>query len=111
MKKIDDYQEVEDLERDIEIIEEFVDISDSLIELEKNRDLIRLEMNIVEYPIFSKNKNIKQNQVRKYYFNSEKTSFLEVRPAFNSSIPGDFEERIFISLTKIMRDRGYSQTF
>jgi hypothetical protein len=68
-------------------------------------------MNIVEYPIFSKNKNIKQNQVRKYYFNSEKTSFLEVRPAFNSSIPGDFEERIFISLTKIMRDRGYSQTF
>ncbi len=94
MKKIDDYQEVEDLERDIEIIEEFVDISDSLIELEKNRDLIRLEMNIVEYPIFSKNKNIKQNQVRKYYFNSEKTSFLEVRPAFNSSIPGDFEERI-----------------
>ena len=74
MKKIDDYQEVEDLERDIEIIEEFVDISDSLIELEKNRDLIRLEMNIVEYPIFSKNKNIKQNQVRKYYFNSEKTS-------------------------------------
>ena len=75
MKKIDDYQEVEDLERDIEIIEEFVDISDSLIELEKNRDLIRLEMNIVEYPIFSKNKNIKQNQVRKYYFNSEKTSF------------------------------------
>lgn len=111
MKKIDDYQEVEDLEREIEIVEEFVDISDSLIELEKNRDLIRLEMNIVEYPIFSKNKNIKQNQVRKYYFNSEKTSFLEVRPAFNSSIPGDFEERIFISLTKIMRDRGYSQTF
>jgi hypothetical protein len=111
LKKIDDYQEVEDLEREIEIVEEFVDISDSLIELEKNRDLIRLEMNIVEYPIFSKNKNIKQNQVRKYYFNSEKTSFLEVRPAFNSSIPGDFEERIFISLTKIMRDRGYSQTF
>ena len=111
MKKIDDYQEVEELENDIEIVEEFVDISDSLIELEKNRDLIRLEMNIVEYPIFSKNKNIKQNQVRKYYFNSEKSSFLEVRPAFNSSIPGDFEERIFISLTKIMRDRGYNQTF
>ncbi len=41
----------------------------------------------------------------------EKSSFLEVRPAFNSSIPGDFEERIFISLTKIMRDRGYNQTF
>ena len=111
MKKIDYYQEVEELENDIEIVEEFVDISDSLIELEKNRDLIRLEMNIVEYPIFSKNKNIKQNQVRKYYFNSEKSSFLEVRPAFNSSIPGDFEERIFISLTKIMRDRGYNQTF
>ena len=36
MKKIDDYQEVEELENDIEIVEEFVDISDSLIELEKN---------------------------------------------------------------------------
>ena len=111
MKKVDEFEEIKELEGDIEIIEEFVDISDSLIELEKNRDLIRLEMNIVEYPIFSKNKNIKQNQVRKYYFNSEKTSYLEVLPSFNSSIPGDFEERIFISLTKIMRDRGYSQTF
>ena len=111
LKKVDEFEEIKELEGDIEIIEEFVDISDSLIELEKNRDLIRLEMNIVEYPIFSKNKNIKQNQVRKYYFNSEKTSYLEVLPSFNSSIPGDFEERIFISLTKIMRDRGYSQTF
>ena len=64
LKKIDDYQEVEELENDIEIVEEFVDISDSLIELEKNRDLIRLEMNIVEYPIFSKNKNIKQNMMK-----------------------------------------------
>lgn len=54
MKKIDDYQEVEELENDIEIVEEFVDISDSLIELEKNRDLIRLEMNIVEYQSFQK---------------------------------------------------------
>lgn len=111
LKKVDEYEEIKELEGDIEIIEEFVDISDSLIELEKDRDLIRLEMNIVEYPIFSKNKNIKQNQVRKYYFNSEKTSYLEVLPSFNSSIPGDFEERIFISLTKIMRDRGYNQTF
>ena len=111
MKKLDEYDEIEELEREIEIIEEFVDISDSLIELEKNKDLIRLEMNIVEYPIFSKNKNIKQNQVRKYYFNSEKTSFLEVRPAFNSSIPGDFEERIFICLTKLMRQKGYKQSF
>lgn len=111
LKKIDDFEEIQELENDIEIIEEFVDISDSLIELEQDRDLIRLEMNIVEYPIFSKNKNIKQNQVRKYYFNSEKTSYLEVLPSFNSSIPGDFEERIFISLTKIMRDRGYKQTF
>lgn len=111
LKKIDEFEEIKELESDIEIIEEFVDISDSLIELEQDRDLIRLEMNIVEYPIFSKNKNIKQNQVRKYYFNSEKTSYLEVLPSFNSSIPGDFEERIFISLTKIMRDRGYNQTF
>ena len=111
LKKVDEFEEIKELESDIEIIEEFVDISDSLIELEQDRDLIRLEMNIVEYPIFSKNKSIKQNQVRKYYFNSEKTSYLEVLPSFNSSIPGDFEERIFISLTKIMRDRGYSQTF
>ena len=56
LKQIDEYQEIEELERDIEIVEEFVDISDSLIELEQNRDLIRLEMNIVEYPIFSKSK-------------------------------------------------------
>ena len=35
----------------------------NILEIEKNRDLIRLEMNIVEYPIFSKNKNIKEENI------------------------------------------------
>ena len=38
LKKIDEFEEIKELESDIEIIEEFVDISDSLIELEQDRD-------------------------------------------------------------------------
>ena len=93
------------------VIEEYLNVDSSLIEMEKNRDLIRLEMNIVEFPIFSKSNNIRVNQVKKYYFSSDKSSFLEIIPAFETMIPGELEERVFIALTKILRNNKYNQTF
>jgi len=47
LKKVDEFEEIKELESDIEVIEEFVDISDSLLELEQDRDLIRLEMILI----------------------------------------------------------------
>ena len=106
-----DKESVIDLENEMNIIEEFLNVDTSLIAMEKDRDLIRMEMNIVEFPIFSKSNNIKKNQIKKYYFSSNKESYLEIIPAYDSMIPGELEERVFIALTKIYRNNGFKQTF
>lgn len=91
--------------------EEYLDIDDSLVELEKDKDIIRMELNIVELPIFSKNSKRKKNQQMTYWFKHDKTSFVEVEPPAGYAIPGEFEERVFIALTKIMRNNNYSKNF
>lgn len=91
--------------------EEYLDIDESLVELEKDRDIIRMEMNIVELPIFSKNSKRKKNQQMTYWFKHDKTSYVEVEPPAGYSIPGEFEERVFIALTKIMRNNNYNRSF
>ena len=37
-------------------------------------DLIRLDMNIIEYPLFSRNRKREKNQILKYYFNNNKSN-------------------------------------
>ncbi len=93
------------------IVEEYIDMDNSLIELENNNDLIRLEMNIIEFPIFSRSRKLKTDQIKKYYFNSKKDSYLEVTPGNKETIPGELEERVFIALLKIFKEKGYQQTF
>ncbi len=105
----DDFVEV--INNDVEVIEEFLNIDESLIALEQNKALVRMEMNIIEFPLFSKSNLVKTNQIKKYYFSSDKKSFLEVIPAVGTSIPGEFEERVFIALLKIFKKSGYSPTF
>lgn len=91
--------------------EQYLDIDDSLIELEKNEELVRLDMNTIEYPIFSKDTRRKLNEIKKYNFKSDGSSYLEVEAPFRYSVPGEFEERVFIALTKIMRDNNYGRSF
>ena len=105
------YEEIIELRQEMNIVEEFLNVDASLVEIEKNKDLIRMEMNIVEFPIFSKSSLIKVNQIRKYYFSADKKSFLEILPAVNTQIPGEIEERVFIALTKILRNNGFSKIF
>ena len=105
------FEEIIDFDGELNIVEEFLNIDSSLIEMEKNKDLIRMEMNIVEFPIFSKNTLVKINQIRKYYFSTDMNSYLEILPALNTQIPGEIEERVFIALTKILRNNGFKQTF
>ena len=98
---------VETTFRATELIEEFFDVLD----YETSSSLIRMEMNVIEFPIFSKNPKIKKNQILKYYFSKDKKSFLEIVPPVNESIPNEFDERVFISLLKIMKQKGSHKTF
>lgn len=91
--------------------EEYLDIDDDLVKLENSSDIIRMETNVVEYPLFSKNTKRKINEKVSYFFKSDKSSYLMVEPVDGFAIPGDFEERVFIALTKIMKKKGYAQTF
>jgi hypothetical protein len=103
--------EITDYDEKVEVVEEFLDIPDEKIQGEAGNNLIRFDMNMIEYPLFSKNKLRKINQVVKYYFNQKKESYIEVRPNVGNSIPGDFDEKVFIALIKIMRDRRYGNEF
>ena len=44
-------------------------------------DLIRLDMNIIEYPLFSRNRKREKNQILKYYFNNNKSKYIEITPS------------------------------
>ncbi len=95
----------------IDSVEKFMDIDESLIELEKGSNIIRVDMNIVEFPIFTKTRKKKLNQIVTYYFKVDKSEYLEIEPNNGYSIPEEFEERVFIALIKIMRDNHYAKTF
>jgi len=43
----------------------------------KNKDLIRMEMNIVEYPIFLRIKDLRKSN-HEYHFKTDGTSYIEV---------------------------------
>jgi hypothetical protein len=102
-----DFQEVIDTP-ETEIVEENITLDESFI---KNRALIRMDMNIIQYPIFSKNTKRKTNQIVKYYFNNNRDTYITVTPASGYHIPGEMEEKVFIVLMKIMKDKGMPQKF
>ena len=98
LKKVND-EMVESFIRETELVEEFLDVLD----YEETNSLIRMEMNVIEFPIFSKNPKVKKNQILKYYFSKDKQSYLEITPPNNEAIPGEFDERVFIALLNVMK--------
>lgn len=105
--KIANEEMVESFIRETELVEEFLDVLD----YEESNSLIRMEMNVIEFPIFSKNPKVKKNQILKYYFSKDKQSYLEITPPNEESIPGEFDERVFISLLKIMKKKNGKAIF
>ena len=105
--KIANEEMVESFIRETELVEEFLDVLD----YEESNSLIRMEMNVIEFPIFSKNPKVKKNQIIKYYFSKDKQSYLEITPPNDESIPGEFDERVFISLLKIMKKKNGKAIF
>lgn len=79
----------------------------SLGEMMESSDLIRVEMNAVEYPLFSKNKKIKVNQIIKYTFDGDR--YLEVKPVAGGKIPLEFDENVFYGLMRIYKKQGHHQ--
>ncbi|WP_448822003.1 hypothetical protein [Cetobacterium sp.] len=92
-----------------EIVEKFLDVSE--IENEKNHSLVRIDINMIEYPLFTKSTSKKKNQIIRYFFNRSKEAYIQVNPTSGDYIPGELEERVFIALLKIMRDKRYHNTF
>lgn len=101
------YDEVIDT-KETEIIEENIYVDEDFI---KNRTLIRMDLNLIQYPIFSKNTKRKSNQIVKYFFNKNKNTFITVIPSAGNYIPGEAEEKIFIALMKIMKQKGMPRKF
>ncbi|MBN1469493.1 MAG: hypothetical protein JW924_12275 [Fusobacteriaceae bacterium] len=113
IKKIDDFEIVS--ESSIKVVktkkQEYVNIDETLEELEKSTDIIRMEMNTIEYPLFSKDPKRVKNQIKVYNFKADGSAYLEVEAPYGYAIPGEFEERVFIGLTKIMKKNKYPKKF
>lgn len=92
-------------------VEEYLNIDETLVELEKTSSVIRLEMNSIELPLFSKDPKRTKNEIKVYHFKTDKSSYLEIEAPAGSAIPGEFEERVFIALTKIMKKNDYKKQF
>lgn len=91
-----------------EYVEENFYVEESLV---KNKELIRMEMNLIQLPIFSKNTKRKVNQVVKYFFNSNRDTYITVTPTAGNYIPGEAEEKVFIALMQIMKEKGMPKQF
>lgn len=77
----------------------------------KNKSLVRVDINIIQFPIFSKNTKKRKNEITTYYFNKNRDTFITVTPSAGEYIPGETEEVIFIALMSIMKRNGMKQEF
>ncbi|WP_297488834.1 hypothetical protein [uncultured Cetobacterium sp.] len=91
-----------------EVIEENIYLDEKFI---KNKELVRIDMNIIQFPIFSKNTRRKVNQIVKYYFNQNRDTYITVKPSSGDYIPGEGEEKVFIALMQIMKEKGMPRKF
>ncbi len=90
-------------------IDEAINPMRELMDNRKNSMEIRLDMNMIEFPIFTKSKNIKNG--RKCTFSKTKSEYLEIIPFNENGIPGEFEEKIYLSLLKLFKDNKFEKTF
>ena len=59
----------------------------------------------------SKNTRRKVNQIVKYYFNKNRDTYINVTPKAGDYIPGELEEKVFIALMKVMKNKGMPRRF
>ncbi|MEE1475422.1 hypothetical protein [Fusobacterium sp.] len=78
---------------------------------ELENGLVRMDMNIIEYPLFTKNRRIKPNVRVRFVINDNRNKTIEIIPAADEVVPGEFEKAVFIALSKIIKQNGYKNTF
>ena len=78
---------------------------------ELENGLVRMDMNIIEYPLFTKNRKIKPNVRVRFVINDNRNKTIEIIPAADEVVPGEFEKAVFIALSKIIKQNGYKNTF
>ncbi|MEG1793350.1 MAG: hypothetical protein RRZ91_09455 [Cetobacterium sp.] len=107
--ELDNYLETETIDTgETYYLEEELYIDENSI---KNKSLVRVDINIVQFPIFSKNTKKRKNEITTYYFNKNRDTYITVTPSAGEYIPGETEEVIFIALMSIMKRNGMRQEF
>ena len=72
---------------------------------------IKYELNLIEFPIFSKDKKVDSNVSKKYIFSEKNDEYLEIVPSAKQShisnkILQEFDEQIFYGLMRIYEETG-----
>lgn len=83
------------------LVEKYIDL----------QDYVRIDMNVIQYPIFNISRRKKINEIYKYYFDKNKQSYLEVVPSAGNYIPGATEELVFLAVMKIFEKNGQPKEF
>ncbi|MGL5717895.1 hypothetical protein [Cetobacterium sp.] len=83
------------------LVEKYIDLE----------EYVRIDMNVIQYPIFNISKRKKVNEIYKYYFDKNKQSYLEVIPSAGNYVPGATEELVFLAIMKIFEKNGQPKEF
>ena len=75
---------------------------------------IKYELNLIEFPIFSKDRTIKEHTSKKYIFSEKNNEYLIVTPSngredISKKILQEFDEQIFYGLMRIYEKTGERQ--
>ena len=75
---------------------------------------IKYELNLIEFPIFSKNRSIKEHTSKKYIFSEKDNEYLIITPSneredVSKKILQEFDEQIFYGLMRIYEETGERQ--
>ena len=75
---------------------------------------IKYELNLIEFPIFSKDRSIKEHTSKKYVFSEKNNEYLTITPSANrehltKKILQEFDEQIFYGLMRIYEETGERQ--
>lgn len=86
-------------------------IEEEIYSLEEDSSLIQYEMNMIELPFFTRDKNIGIGVGKKYIF--AKDLYMEVTPPSTAvsgyKIPQEFDEKIFYSILQVYRKQKSSK--
>lgn len=83
-------------------------VEEEVYNLQDDSALIQYEMNMIELPFFTRDKNVGEAIIKKYIFSGNQ--YMEVIPSSDKSsgykIPQEFDEKIFYAIMQLHRKQG-----